>query len=86
MFVFFRNIYTHFFFDSLLFPNVSSEKYSIFKNSCVTIDHAEFLHQVPDDILADMLPLAKKVALASGLDASQYNLLQVINNGHVNCI
>lgn len=48
-----------------------------FNNSCVTIDHAEFLHQVPDDILADMLPLAKKVALASGLDASQYNILQV---------
>ncbi|GAA5798528.1 HIT-like domain-containing protein [Helicostylum pulchrum] len=41
--------------------------------------HAEFLHQVPDDILADMMPLAKKVALASGLDASQYNILQ--NNG-----
>jgi diadenosine tetraphosphate (Ap4A) HIT family hydrolase len=43
----------------------------------ITIDHAEFFHQVPDDILADMLPLAKKVAIASGLDAGQYNLLQV---------
>ncbi|KAI8983521.1 HIT-like domain-containing protein [Pilobolus umbonatus] len=41
--------------------------------------HAEFVHQVPDDFLADILPLAKKVALASGLDASQYNILQ--NNG-----
>ncbi|KAI8643323.1 HIT-like domain-containing protein [Parasitella parasitica] len=41
--------------------------------------HAEFFHQVPDDILADMLPLAKKVALAIGLKEGQYNLLQ--NNG-----
>ncbi|CAO3657254.1 unnamed protein product [Mucor hiemalis] len=41
--------------------------------------HAEFLHQVPDDVLADMLPLAKKAALANGLDQSQYNILQ--NNG-----
>ncbi|KAG0165810.1 Adenosine 5'-monophosphoramidase [Apophysomyces sp. BC1034] len=39
--------------------------------------HAEFVHQLPDDHLADILPLAKKVAVASGLD--QYNLLQ--NNG-----
>lgn len=41
------------------------------------LDHAEFLHQVPDDVLADMLPLAKKAALANGLDQSQYNILQV---------
>lgn len=41
------------------------------------IDHAEFFHQVPDDILADMLPVAKKVALAIGLADGQYNLLQV---------
>ncbi|KAI8068375.1 HIT-like domain-containing protein [Gongronella butleri] len=39
--------------------------------------HSEFFHQVPEDYLADILPLAKKVAVASGLD--QYNLLQ--NNG-----
>ncbi|CAO3599987.1 unnamed protein product [Absidia cylindrospora] len=39
--------------------------------------HAEFFHQVPEDYLADILPLAKKVALAQGFD--QYNLLQ--NNG-----
>ncbi|KAI8141145.1 HIT-like domain-containing protein [Fennellomyces sp. T-0311] len=41
--------------------------------------HSEFFHQVPDDYLADILPLARKVALASGLDEGQYNLLQ--NNG-----
>ncbi|KAI8388153.1 HIT-like domain-containing protein [Radiomyces spectabilis] len=39
--------------------------------------HAQFFHELPDDHLADLLPLAKKVAVASGLD--QYNLLQ--NNG-----
>ncbi|ORX56947.1 HIT-like protein [Hesseltinella vesiculosa] len=39
--------------------------------------HAEFFHQLPEDHLADILPLAKKIAVASGLD--QYNLLQ--NNG-----
>ncbi|KAI7852463.1 HIT-like domain-containing protein [Circinella umbellata] len=41
--------------------------------------HGEFFHQVPDDYLADILPLARKVALAIGLDEGQYNLLQ--NNG-----
>ncbi|KAL0084890.1 HIT-like domain-containing protein [Phycomyces blakesleeanus] len=39
--------------------------------------HAEFFHQLPEDHLADILPLAKKVAVASGL--KEYNLLQ--NNG-----
>ena len=40
------------------------------------IDHAEFFHQVPDEYLADILPVAKKIAKASKLD--QYNVLQVI--------
>ncbi|ORX89627.1 HIT-like protein [Basidiobolus meristosporus CBS 931.73] len=39
--------------------------------------HAQFAHEVPDEYLADMLPLAKKVALAIG--AKNYNILQ--NNG-----
>ncbi|KAI9489116.1 HIT-like domain-containing protein [Zychaea mexicana] len=39
--------------------------------------HAEFFHQVPDEYLADALPVAKKIAAASKLD--QYNVLQ--NNG-----
>ncbi|KAI7852321.1 HIT-like domain-containing protein [Circinella umbellata] len=39
--------------------------------------HAEFFHQVPDEYLADILPVAKKIAKASKLD--QYNVLQ--NNG-----
>ena len=39
------------------------------------IDHAEFFHQVPDEYLADVLPVAKKIAKASKLD--QYNVLQV---------
>ncbi|CAI2162343.1 12587_t:CDS:2 [Funneliformis geosporum] len=39
--------------------------------------HAKFLHELPDEYLADILPVAKKVAIATG--AEQYNLLQ--NNG-----
>ena len=38
-------------------------------------DHAEFLHDVPDEYLADAMPLAPKVAVASGLKF--YNILQV---------
>ncbi|CDS08241.1 hypothetical protein LRAMOSA02189 [Lichtheimia ramosa] len=41
--------------------------------------HGEFFHQIPDDYLADILPLARKAAIASGLEEGQYNLLQ--NNG-----
>ncbi|KAG2234450.1 hypothetical protein INT48_007198, partial [Thamnidium elegans] len=41
------------------------------------LDHAEFMHQVPDDYLADIMPLAKKIAAAGGF--AQYNVLQ--NNG-----
>ncbi|CAM0141794.1 unnamed protein product [Umbelopsis sp. WA50703] len=39
--------------------------------------HAEFLHEVPDEYLADAMPLAKKIAVASKLKF--YNILQ--NNG-----
>ncbi|RHZ86833.1 hypothetical protein Glove_43g23 [Diversispora epigaea] len=39
--------------------------------------HSEFLHELPDEYLADLLPVAKKVAIATG--AEQYNVLQ--NNG-----
>ncbi|PWN92554.1 putative HNT1-adenosine 5`-monophosphoramidase [Acaromyces ingoldii] len=41
--------------------------------------HAAKLHELPDEYLADLLPVAKKVALASG--AEQYNVLQ--NNGRM---
>ncbi|CAG8542734.1 3537_t:CDS:10 [Diversispora eburnea] len=39
--------------------------------------HSKFLHELPDEYLADLLPVAKKVAIATG--AEQYNILQ--NNG-----
>ncbi|KAG2171312.1 hypothetical protein INT43_002934 [Umbelopsis isabellina] len=39
--------------------------------------HAEFMHEVPDEYLADAMPLAKKIAVASKLQ--YYNILQ--NNG-----
>lgn len=38
-------------------------------------DHAEKLHQLPDEYLADAMPVAKKIALALG--AENYNILQV---------
>ncbi|KAJ7588212.1 HIT-like protein [Mycena floridula] len=41
--------------------------------------HAEKAHELPDDYLVDILPIAKKIALAQGLD--NYNILQ--NNGRV---
>ncbi|KAL0960559.1 hypothetical protein HGRIS_005595 [Hohenbuehelia grisea] len=39
--------------------------------------HAEKLHELPDEYLADALPIAKKIATALG--AENYNILQ--NNG-----
>jgi len=41
--------------------------------------HAEKLHQLPDEYLADALPVAKKIAVAQG--AENYNILQ--NNGRI---
>ncbi|KAM5536933.1 hypothetical protein V8D89_009480 [Ganoderma adspersum] len=41
--------------------------------------HAEKLHELPDDYFTDVLPAAKKIALALG--AENYNLLQ--NNGRI---
>lgn len=37
------------------------------------------MHELPDDSLADILPVAKKVAIATG--AAEYNVLQ--NNGRL---
>ena len=39
------------------------------------LDHAQFLHELPDEHLQDLLPVAKKIALA--LECSNYNILQV---------
>lgn len=41
--------------------------------------HAQFMHELPDSYLADLLPVAKRVAKAIGAD--NYNLLQ--NNGRM---
>lgn len=48
--------------------------------------HGEKLHNIPDEYLADLLPLAKKIAIASkldiaGLGGDGYNILQ--NNGTI---
>lgn len=65
---------------SLSFPNVICNPPFFLKKKVLTwtsTDHGQFFHQIPDDVLADMLPLAKKVAIAIGLEDGQYNLLQV---------
>ncbi|KAI9018709.1 HIT-like domain-containing protein [Phycomyces nitens] len=51
------------------------------KGHCLIVPkyHAEFLHQVPDEYLASVMPLTKKIALAAGL--KDYNVLQ--NNGRL---
>ena len=43
--------------------------------------HGKYLHEIDDDSLADLLPVAKKVAkaLGAGDSMANYNLLQ--NNG-----
>ncbi|KAF9019956.1 HIT-like protein [Hymenopellis radicata] len=41
--------------------------------------HAEKLHMLPDEYLADALPIAKKIAIAQGVE--NYNILQ--NNGRI---
>lgn len=41
------------------------------------IDHAEKMHEVPDEYLADAMPIAKKIAVAIG--SADYNILQVMH-------
>lgn len=48
--------------------------------------HGEKLHNVPDEYLADLLPVAKKIAIAAGVaidgpEGIGYNILQ--NNGRL---
>jgi hypothetical protein len=38
-------------------------------------DHTERMHELPDEYLADLMPIAKRIAVAQGLD--NYNILQV---------
>lgn len=52
-------------------PNSSIE----FGLTAVGKDHGEKLHDIPDEYLADALPIAKKLAIATG--ATDYNILQV---------
>ncbi|KAF8597201.1 HIT-like protein [Ceratobasidium sp. AG-I] len=51
------------------------------KGHCLVIPkyHGEKLHDIPDEYLADALPIAKKLAIATG--ATDYNILQ--NNGKI---
>jgi hypothetical protein len=38
-------------------------------------DHAAKLHELPDEYLSDVLPIAKKIAVAQGIE--NYNIMQV---------
>ncbi|GJJ15352.1 hypothetical protein Clacol_009628 [Clathrus columnatus] len=49
----------------------------IAKYHALHTDHAQKLHELPDEHLQDMLPVAKRIALAIGCE--DYNILQ--NNG-----
>ncbi|QRV77182.1 HIT domain-containing protein [Ceratobasidium sp. AG-Ba] len=51
------------------------------RGHCLVIPkyHGEKLHDIPDEYLADALPVAKKLAIATG--ATDYNILQ--NNGKI---
>ena len=48
---------------------------SLSLSSSISPDHAEKMHELPDEYLADALPIAKKIAIAQG--AENYNILQV---------
>ncbi|KAG9121117.1 hypothetical protein FRC07_003060 [Ceratobasidium sp. 392] len=51
------------------------------RGHCLVIPkhHGEKLHDIPDEYLADTLPISKKLAIATG--AADYNILQ--NNGKI---
>ncbi|KAF8601350.1 HIT-like protein, partial [Ceratobasidium sp. AG-I] len=56
------------------------------KGHCLVIPryHGEKLHDIPDEYLADVLPIAKKLAIATG--ATDYNILQVVPHVHFHVI
>ncbi|KAF7357386.1 HIT domain-containing protein [Mycena sanguinolenta] len=61
---------------------VSDEVFTASDSRLLTLplpDHAQKLHELPDEYLADAMPIAKKIALAQG--AENYNVLQ--NNGRL---
>lgn len=63
----------------LSFPNVGQ-----YSNLCSCITehytvHAQKVHDVPDEYLRDLIPMAKKIAIAQGVE--DYNILQ--NNGQI---
>ncbi|KAF9320934.1 Adenosine 5'-monophosphoramidase [Podila horticola] len=46
--------------------------------------HAQKFHELPDSAMVDILPIAKKVALAIG--AKDYNILQEVDHVHFHII
>lgn len=56
-----------------IFPLIFSMGYSC------SPDHAEKMHELPDEYFKDVLPIAKRIAIAQGVP--DYNILQ--NNGKI---
>ena len=53
----------------------SCYKYEVSPALIFRADHTEKMHELPDEYLADLMPIAKRIAVAQGLD--NYNILQV---------
>jgi diadenosine tetraphosphate (Ap4A) HIT family hydrolase len=65
---------------ALVIPKCKSDReQGRFTDHSLFPDHAEKMHDLPDDNLRDILPIAKKIALAQGFP--DYNVLQ--NNGRI---
>jgi diadenosine tetraphosphate (Ap4A) HIT family hydrolase len=61
-----------------LFRSVGISTSSYISEHCTKlrhIDHAAKMHELPDEYLSDAMPVAKKIALAQGVE--NYNILQV---------
>ena len=56
-------------------PSVETRLQPILTDVTIRKDHVVKMHELPDEYLADALPIAKKIALAQGLE--NYNILQV---------
>lgn len=64
---------------SLIIPKCKYSTCRSFFVLITSLDHAEKIHELPDQYMTDILPLAKKIAIAQGLE--NYNILQ--NNGRI---
>jgi len=63
----------------------NSRRNAAYRHASSVVGHGEKLHDVPDEYLEDSLIVAKKIAVASGLE--NYNILQVRVHPHsLHCV